>query len=58
MNFGNGIIKIHSTAQALPVKCSSGSAFVATKLPKMGGKKKRIVVAEIWELIKKKVLHP
>ena len=63
MNFGNDITKIHSTAQALPVKCPSGSArmiyqlwnpscwncrelrrekiwIVATKLPKMGGKKK------------------
>ena len=72
MNFGNGITEIHSTTQALPVKCSSGSALneiyqlwqpnyrncrelrrekiwiVATKLPKMGEKKKRIVVAEIW----------
>ena len=26
MNFGNGIIEIRSSAQALPVKCSSGSA--------------------------------
>ena len=26
MNFGNVIIKIHSTAQAQPVKCSGGSA--------------------------------
>ena len=80
MNFGNGITGIHSTAQALPVKCPSGSAWmiyqlwqsscrncrelrrekiwiVATKLPKMGGKKK--VVAEIWRGIKiKKVLRP
>ena len=28
MNFGNGITEIHSTAQALPVKCSSGSALM------------------------------
>ena len=63
MNFSNDITEIHSTAQALPVKCPSGSAWmiyqlwnpscwncrelrrekiwiVATKLPKMGGKKK------------------
>ena len=26
MNFDNGITKIHSVAQALPMKCSSGSA--------------------------------
>ena len=26
MNFGNGITDIHSTTQAPPVKCSSGSA--------------------------------
>ena len=26
MNFGNGITEIHSTTQALPMKCSSGSA--------------------------------
>ena len=75
MNFGNGIVEIHSTAQPLPVKCPSESAWmiyqlwqsscrncrelrrekiwiVATKLPKMGGKKK--VVAEIWGGIKKK----
>ena len=26
MNFGNVIIKIHSIAQAQPVKCSGGSA--------------------------------
>ena len=68
INFGNDITEIHSTTQALPVKCPSGSAWmiyqlwqpscrncrklrrekiwiVATKLPKMEGKKK--VVAEI-----------
>ena len=28
MNFGNGITEIHSIAQALPVKCSSGSALM------------------------------
>ena len=28
MNFSNGITEIHSTAQALPVKCSSGSALM------------------------------
>ena len=26
MNFGNGITEIYSTTQALPMKCSSGSA--------------------------------
>ena len=75
MNFGNDITKIHSTAQALPVKCPSGSArmiyqlwqpscrncrelrrekiwIVATKLPKMGGKKKWLSKSE--EELKKK----
>ena len=32
MNFGNGITEIHSTAQALPLKCSSGSARMIYEL--------------------------
>ena len=51
MNFGNGITEIHSIAQALPVKYSSGSDRM--RFTNCGnqvtenGRKKKIVVAEI-----------
>ena len=58
---GNGIAKIGRKKNLLQSVCSNAIteiggefvAIVAMPLPKMGGKK--IVVAEIWEGIKKKV---
>ena len=57
MNFNNDITEIHSTAQALPMKCPSGSARMIYQLwqsscRKWEGKKK--VVVEICGGIKKK----
>ena len=60
MNFDNSITEIHSIAQALPMKCSSGSARMrftncGNQVAENGTKKKkRIVVVEIWGGIKKK----
>ena len=50
INCGNAIAKIGKEKKKFV-------AIVAMPLPKMKGKKKRIVVAEIWGGIKKKILR-
>ena len=61
MNFSNDITEIHLTAQALPVKYPSESAWMIyqfmncdNQVAENGKEKKKIVVAEIWGGIKKK----
>ena len=49
MNFGNGITEIHSTAQALPLKCSSGSARMIYQFMNCGNQ----VADNGWEKKKK-----
>ena len=58
---GNDIAEIGGEKKLLQLVCGNaiakiGGKFVAIPLSKKGGKKK-IVVAEIWGGIKKKVLH-
>ena len=68
MNFGNEITKILAAESCCPSKCEvpevlvqdgvpKGKPIKATKLPKMGGKKKRIVATKLpksWGGILKK----
>ena len=62
MNFGNGITEIHSIAQALPVKCSSGSDRMrftncGNQVVENGRKKKLWLPKSMEELKKKCYVH-